>query len=185
MFMIFSFCFSGLDIMWTAFVKSYSYAFRWSFVFAFVMIMLAASAVSEIQKHKINKSALFKAIGLILIIFLILDFNGKFNNRFVSYIYMAAIICYALAILITASSKNSKIKRCACLILVSLVTFAELRANAAVVFSDYKDLDKILEDYDAQMSAVINEIKSNDNTFYRLEKQVSYLSALKSNVASS
>lgn len=184
-FMIFSFCFKELDIMWTAFVQSHSYAFRWAFTFGFVMIMLAAMAISEIQKNKLDKSALFKALGVIAAVFLLLDLNGEFESKFIAHFYLFAIIFYAFAALFIAGIKNSKSKKYICMALVSVIAFAELGANATLAFGDFNESEKKFSDYTNEMAVVIDEIKEKDDSFYRLEKQVSYLTLVKRDVADS
>ncbi len=174
MFMICSFCFTELDVMWTAFVRSYSYAFRWSFTFAFLMIVLASAAVAQIQKHKLDKSAMLKALGVIGIVFLLLDLSGKFTSRFVAYVYIAAVLFYAALLFAMSAIKRKKAAKVLCLLLVCVV-FAELGANATVALKGYNDKEKDYETYTSQMGNVIDDIKSSDSSFYRIEKDISYI----------
>lgn len=184
-FMILSFCFKELDIMWTAFVQSHSYAYRWAFVFGFVMLALAATAVSEIKAHKLNNKALLSALGIIFGVFLLLDFNNEFRHSFVAYAYMIVIALYAAAILFIGSVKKTKLQQCLCLLLVSVITFAELGANAVVAFNDYNDSEQEYIDYTNLVEPVVNEIKEKDSSFYRFEKQISYLTEIGRDVANS
>ena len=175
MFMICSFCFTELDVMWTAFVRSYSYAFRWAFTFAFLMIVLASGAVAQIQKHKLDKSAMLKALGVIGVVFLLLDLNGKFTSRFVAYVYIAAVLFYAALLFAMSAIKSKKAAKALCLLLVCIVSFAELGANATVALKGYNDKEKDYESYTSQMGSVINDIKASDSSLYRIEKDISYI----------
>lgn len=170
MFMICSFCFTELDVMWTAFVRSYSYAFRWAFTFAFLMIVLASGAVAQIQKHKLDKSAMLKALGVIGVVFLLLDLNGKFTSRFVAYVYIAAVLFYAALLFAMSAIKSKKAAKALCLLLVCIVSFAELGANATVALKGYNDKEKDYESYTSQMGSVINDIKASDSSLYRIER---------------
>lgn len=175
MFMICSFCFTELDVMWTAFVRSYSYAFRWAFTFAFLMIVLASAAVAHIQKDKLDKTALAKALGVIGAVFLLLDLNGKFSSRFVAYAYIAAVVFYAAMLLAISAAKNKKAAKLVSVLLVCAITFAELGANATVALKGYNDKEKDYETYTAEMESVISDIKNSDSSFYRIEKDISYI----------
>lgn len=74
--MICSFCFDQLNIMWTGFVKSYSYQFRWAFVFIFLMIYFAGVCVREIKNHGFDKITMFKALGITTALFVLIDALG-------------------------------------------------------------------------------------------------------------
>ena len=84
-FMICSFCFDQLNIMWTGFVKSYSYQFRWAFVFMFLMICFAGVCVKEIKKHGFEKKTMLKALGIIIAVF------TAFSNAIVSSVFQIHI----------------------------------------------------------------------------------------------
>ncbi len=185
MFMICSFCFTELDVMWTAFVRSYSYAFRWAFTFAFLMIVLASAAVAQIQKQNLDKSAMLKALGVIGIVFLLLDLSGKFTSRFVAYVYIAAVLFYAALLFAMSAIKSKKAAKVLCMLLVCMVSFAELGANATVALKGYNDKEKDYENYTSQMGSVIDDIKSSDSTFYRIEKDISYIQQHGKDVADS
>lgn len=184
-FMMLCFSFRELDIMWTAFVKSNSYNYRWAFVFGFLMVTFAADAVSNIKKYSLDVKTLFKALGVIAAVFLILDLNDVFQSRFISYVYLFAIICYVLIIAVSSLIKNRKLLKTLCLALVFVLTVGELTANAYKAHGDFKDKNSVFSDYVDEMEPVINEIKSKDDSFYRLEKTVSYLTIVGRTVADS
>lgn len=186
LFMIFGFCFDELNIMWTGFVKSYSYQFRWAFVFIFLMIYFAGVCVSEIKKHGFDKLTMFKALGIITVVFLILDLAGCTKSSLISYLYIAAVIIYGVALAVCCSHKNKKLFRNAVIFAVCILTVAELTYNGASAFKkSYADDKRDYVNYTSEMSAVIDDIKSNDDSFYRLEKTVSYLTEVGRENASS
>lgn len=184
-FMIFGFCFKEFELMWTAFVKSNSYNFRFAFVFGFVMIMLAGKAVKAIQDNGnvVEKPAMFKALGLIAGVALILDLQNAFENRFVANVYLFAFAFYALFLIVYYCQKNNKAVKTVSVALVALLTFGELGVNSLLAFRDYDVSDSVYSDYTKNMSAIVDEMKSKDTSFYRFEKNYSYLSKLKSDVA--
>lgn len=184
-FLILSFCFKELDIMWTAFVQSHSYAYRWAFVFGFVMLALAGTAVSEIKAKKLNSKALFSALGIIFGVFLLLDYNKNFKSRFLAYAYMIAIAIYVVCIFVTGCVKKSRAKQIICLSLVALLTFAELGYNMYDAFKVYDESEKQYVEYTNETENIVNEIKQKDTSFYRLEKQISYLTEVDRDVANS
>lgn len=184
-FMIFSFCFKELELMWTAFVQSHSYNFRFAFVFGFVMILLAAMAVGEIQKNsnKINKKAMLVSLGVIAAVALVLDLQGAFHNRFVANVYLFVFAVYGALMLFICNGKKADLKKKLCIALTALILFGELGANAAVAFREYNLSNSQFEDYTENMSAIVNEMKEKDSSFYRFEKNYSYLTEVGSDVA--
>lgn len=184
-FMIFSFCFKEFELMWTAFVQSHSYNFRFAFVFGFLMILLASMAIKEIQNnsYKINYIALFKSLGVIAAIALILDLQNAFNNRFVANVYLLVFVVYGLLLLFIYNGKKANIIKKFAVVLTALILFGELGANAAVAFSDYNLSDSQFAEYTDNMSDIVSEIKENDSSFYRFEKNYSYLTEVNSDVA--
>lgn len=185
-FMIFSFCVDQLNIMWTGFVKSYSYQFRWAFVFIFLMIYFAGVCVREIKNHGFDKKTMFKALGIITAVFILIDALGFTKDTLVSYFYIVLIIVYGLAVALMYALKNKKVLRAAVAVAVCVLTVAELTYNGAKVFENsYVDDKDDFINYTNEMEPVIADIKSNDNSFYRIEKNVSYLTEVGRTVANS
>lgn len=185
-FMLCSFCFDQLNIMWTGFVKSYSYQFRWAFVFIFLMIYFACVCVNEIRKHGFDKITMFKALGIITALFLVLDAAEFTKKTLVSYFYIALIIAYGIAVVVMYALKNKRFLKSAVALAICVVTIAELTYNGAKVFEMHVvDKKDDFVNYTNEMESVIDDIQTNDTSFYRLEKNASYLTELGRNVASS
>lgn len=185
-FMIGSFCLDQLNIMWTGFVKSYSYQFRWAFVFIFLMIYFAGVCVREIKNHGFDKITMFKALGIITALFLLLDALGFTKKTLVSYFYIALVIIYGIALVVMYALKNKKFLKSIIALAVCVLTVAELTYNGVKIFEIHTvDREDEFVNYTNEMEPVIADIKSNDNSFYRIEKNVSYLTEVGRTVANS
>lgn len=184
-FMIFGFCFKEFELMWTAFVQSHSYNYRFAFVFGFVMIMFAGRAVEviKINGDTLDKQAVFKALALIAGAALILDLQGAFKNRFIANAYLFIFAFYALFLFGVYCCKNSHAKKAVSTALVALLAFGELGVNAVLAFKDYGFSDRVYSSYAKEMGAIVEELKTKDNSFYRFEKNYSYLSETDSECA--
>ncbi|MDE7124394.1 MAG: YfhO family protein, partial [Eubacterium sp.] len=188
-FMTLGFCFKEFELMWTAFVESHSYNFRFAFVFAFVMIMLSAMTIREIQnnENKINKKALLQALALIGAVVLVHDLTNNYQNRFVSTVYAVGYAIYAVLAIGIYNGENLKKKvqwkKLISVAVVALLICAELGVNSLLAYKDYNFSNSGFSSYTEEMSAVVDELKSEDNSFYRFEKNYSYLSQLGSDVA--
>lgn len=185
LFIILSFCFVELDIMWTAFVRSYSYNYRWAFIFGFISVVLAANAVQSIKKNGFNKKAAMGAFGAVAVIFLLLDYKELYNNRFIAYLYVFAIAVYFVLLFIMFGKNNKKAVKTVCAVLICALTVCELSANSVKAFSDGKRDTQQLTEYIDEMSAVVDGIKAEDQSFFRLEKNVSYLNLINKTAADS
>lgn len=184
-FMIFSFVFDELNIMWTAFVKSNSYCFRWSFTFGFLMLMLASMGVKSIYEKGIDRASALKALAAVVAVFAVVDINELFFSRFGAYATLFVIICYFIAVLVIGSLKDKKSLRALCVLIVLVLTVGELTVNGYHDFNKYKDSESNYATFVEQMEPVLNEIKEKDDSFYRLEKHSTYLNLVGRDVANS
>lgn len=177
-FMVFGFCFKEFELMWTAFVQSHSYNYRFAFVFGFVMIMLAGRAVETIKLNgdTLDKPAVFKALALIAGVTLLLDLQNAFNNRFIANAYLFIFAFYALFLFGVYCTKNSNLKKAVSTALIALFAFGELGVNAVLAFKDYNMSNHVYSSYTKEMENIIDEMKQKDSSFYRFEKNYSYLS---------
>lgn len=177
-FMIFGFCFKEFELMWTAFVQSHSYNYRFAFVFGFVMIMLAGRAVETIKLNgdTLDKPAVFKALALIAGVTLLLDLQNAFNNRFIANAYLFIFAFYALFLFGVYCTKNSNLKKAVSTALIALFAFGELGVNVVLAFKDYNMSNHVYSSYTKEMENIIDEMKQKDGSFYRFEKNYSYLS---------
>ncbi len=184
-----SFVFKQLEMIWTAFVRSNSYNYRFAFVFAFVMIMLSAITLREIQNHgnKINKDALKKAVLTIGAIVLLLDLTGSYENRFVANIYAVGYAVYAvLALLIFCGKKKGKraaFLKFGSIIAAVLLLASELGMNSLISYKNLKFSESRFENYVENTEAMINELKAQDPSFYRFEKNHCILDDTGSDIA--
>ena len=188
-FMTLGFSFKEFELMWTAFVESHSYNFRFAFVFAFAMIMLAAMAIREIQNYdnRINKKAALRALALVGAVVLVLDLTNSYQNRFISTVYAVGYAIYVLLALVIfdgeKSAKKIQPKKIVSVAVVALLLCAELGVNSLLAYKDYNFSNSGFSSYTEEMLSVVDELKAKDDSFYRLEKNYSYLSQLGSDVA--
>lgn len=184
-FMIFGFCFKEFELMWTAFVQSHSYNYRFAFVFGFVMIMLAGKTLNEIAKHggTLEKPAVFKTLALIAGVTLVLDLQGAFQKRFIANAYLFIFVFYAFFLLVNYCTKSSRLQKAVSVAVVALLAFGELGVNAVLAFKDYDMSDKIYSSYTDSMEKIVSEMKQKDDSFYRFEKNYSYLTEVGSECA--
>lgn len=185
-FMTLGFCFKEFELMWTAFVKSNSYNFRFAFVFAFAMIVLASMALREIKNNgnSIYKPAALKALLLIGAFVLLLADTHSYRNTRTALVYSLVYAAYAIFIVFIFNGKNKvNFKKYACAALASLLLFAELGVNSYMAYKDYDVSNSVFSSYTEKMQNVVEEIKKQDDSFYRFEKNYSYLSEIKSDVA--
>lgn len=184
-FMIFGFCFKEFELMWTAFVESHSYNYRFAFVFGFVMIMLAGRAVEAIKINgdTLDKKAVFKALALIAGVALVLDLHGAFANRFIANAYLFIFAVYALLLFGVYCSKNSHLQKAVSTALIALFAFGELGVNAVLAFKDYSFSNNVYSSYAKNMEDIVGELNAKDDSFFRFEKNYSYLSETNSECA--
>ncbi len=190
LFMLLGFSFKEFELMWTAFVQSHSYNFRFAFVFAFVMILIAAMAIRSIEDNgnKIDKTTMYKALGVIVGVALLLDLSGKFNNRFVANVYLFIFAFYAFFLFFVYSGKDNGVKKNMIVKSVSVIAVAgllalELGVNSLIAYKDYSVSDSQFSSYVENMTPIVEEMKEKDKSFYRFEKNYSYLTEVKSDVA--
>lgn len=189
-FMLLSFPFKELELMWTAFVESHSYNFRFAFVFAFAMIVLASMAVRAIQDNgnKIDKNALIKSVAVIIGAALLIDFTEGFRNRFMTNMYLLVFVVYALFVFLIFNGKSKAGKKdfavkAVSILAVTGILFAELGVNAVLAFKDYSVSEKQFTSYVDEMDKIVTEMKEKDDSFYRFEKNYSFLSVTGTDVA--
>lgn len=185
-FMTFGFCFREFELMWTAFVQSHSYNFRFAFVFAFAMIILASTALREIKNNgnKVYKPAAAASVLLIGIFVFILVITHSYSNNRSALLYALVYVAYAVLMLVIFSGKNKfDLKKIVCTVLASVLLFAELGYNSYMAYTDYNVSDSLFSSYTQNMQKIVDEIKAQDSSFFRFEKNYSYLSEIKSDVA--
>lgn len=174
-FMISCFCIEQLNVMWTGFIKSYSYQFRWAFVFAFLTVAFAAAGIKQIKAHGFSSKTMLASLGIAVGVFLLLELAGCVKDNLVSYIYILLVVAVGLGVAASFSVKSKRLRSLIALCLC-LVTFAELAYNGVKAFEGnyYVKADDFVE-YTQEMSAVMDNGSLNEDGFYRTEKSVSYL----------
>lgn len=184
-FMTLGFCLKSVELMWTAFVKSNSYNFRFAFVFAFSMLVLASTALKEIQNNgnRIHKPAALKALLLIGAFVLLLVDTHSYKNSRTAIIYSLVYVVYAATLVVLFNGKKPDFKKYVCAAMALLLLFSELGVNSYLAYRDYDVSNSVFSSYTQNMQNLVDEIKQQDSSFFRFEKNYSYLSEIKSDVA--
>lgn len=181
-FVLLGFLVTAFEFIWTAFVRSNSYQYRFAFVFAFLMIMIASMAVRSIQDNEntLDNKALLKALGVILGVVIILNITNNLRNRAVANTYFCIYGVYALLIFFAfgfkkINGKSQKAVRAVSCVLISAFLVGELGYNAHLAFKTFYTREDNFIAYIDSMGSVVDEMKQKDESFYRFEKNYSYL----------
>lgn len=184
---IISFMFNPLDIIWHGFQAPNWLNYRYSFILCFILLVMAYKAFLEINKHS---SVIAFASGGMLIAVTVLLYNMEFENfilgeegKYVEKhldtyrtllftILMVIALCIVIFFLRKAS--NIKSRRRATKALLTIVCIEMLlngiinitALNFDVTYSSYSSYNGFFD----KISPVVNEIKENDSSFYRMEK---------------
>ena len=169
-FMLISFYLPSLNVAWHIFSEPQWFPFRYSFVFSFFIVYIAAITFTKIKEIPIY--AVISAAAAVILIALF----GYSNYDFVKLKILIITICLALTYtaLMRSFFKNNK-KLLICVTLIMLLTSMEVFYNGRETikgladefsyksYSSYTDFKTILK-------PIINDIKKQDSSFYRIEK---------------
>ncbi len=155
---------SGLNLIWHGFSAPQGYPNRWAFIFSFMFILLAHQEFVLAKRPKIEAS--LKLFGLI---FLLCTLFAKlyptiFNSKVVVYnIIFGALILFAYGLMKTVNKPTT-------VWLLLLVSSLDLIFNAQAIFAaNYPSITRTAFDqYLQQTQPIINKIKQQDNSFYRI-----------------
>ena len=170
-FMVASFCLRDVELIWTAYIRSTSYYFRFSFLFVFLCMIFAAGAVANIQKKRNKKRTILWSLIIIGFGGLILEYFGELPSKNILLMLMYGILLY---VFYQKSVKKKYLCSCAG-VLAFLLLVAELSYNTKLAFQNYKESNETYVEYTAAMENVLDEIGTEEDNFYRLEKTYSYL----------
>ncbi|NLI91193.1 MAG: YfhO family protein [Peptococcaceae bacterium] len=170
-FLILSFNFSNLDIMWHAFDKPDWFPYRYSFVFSFLLIFLAAKSL---QSMKLSEISLIKKTcpAWILVIFIVQKANYDFLSDRMIWI---SIVLLGLDSFLLAGILKSSINKKKFLICLAGLIFLETTLNTWYLlkrldnefsFVTKQEYGKTL----AELQEIIPEIETKDQSFYRLDR---------------
>lgn len=173
-----AFSFTPLEVIWSSLKKTYSFYHRQSFIFSFLLVVAASLFMEEIIKSKKPVSILNSVLALLT--GGVLTALGIFVFGYVELgtgviLQFLAFAAYIALIFLARTRKLNRYRYSAALIAL-IVLSVELGNNAAISFDRYKipvDGTDSYYNYYGDVSKVINKIKKNDRSFYRLEKTFS------------
>ncbi|WP_068539574.1 YfhO family protein [Olegusella massiliensis] len=171
------------ELVWTAFVRSYSYYFRFAFVSGAILLVIAAN-VAETLSHTPRRARAtgFTASAVVIFVFTyLLASEGLFHSVYIAKIYLGLLSVYILLfIFANRYICNTFLFPLLCLEL-TCGTYFGLGGFPAGSFPETVGKYR---DYYVSTNNLMDEIKGLDSSFYRIEKAYSYLDGTNiSNVA--
>ena len=145
--------------------------YRYSFVFSFLILTLGAEALQNIKR--IDRSALFKVYGAIIVLMILV------KDKWLSYItdvytywftFVAISLYLAIVLIIKLKPNIKKVAIICCIVFVS----CEMIFNSV---NSFKKIDEEVlystrasyTDWYDEFSPVVEHIKENDSSFYRMD----------------
>lgn len=179
-----SFCVKDIYLAWTMFVESYSYYFRFAFVFAFGMAVVAGRGLAMVAEYGLDKWVMVKASGLLLLSGAILYSLGETSSP--DWLILAGVFALiGCTVLFAWSDRKSLLRRMA-LMTTCMFTALELGYNSYIAFSDFYAPEDQYINYTEELESDLTAMDENSGgQFYRFEKNVSYLTMIGRNVATS
>lgn len=177
-----SFCFQDLELLWTAYNKSFSYFFRFSFVFIFTMIMLAGRALQLFESKKITGKELTTGLLLVLFGVYLLRRSGEWPAPArLLRIYAGSFLVILLLVWKAAYFRFARIA----LVCFSLLLAAcELFYNADKAFQQYYISASSFAGYTKKIGKIVGDLNiASGGSFYRFEKNFDWLALQKREVA--
>lgn len=171
MFFVLSFSISVVDLVWHGFQKPNWLNYRYSFMLCFFLLVLACQAFSELDSVS-SKSLLAISAGICGMIVFIQTLDYEYVDD-LQTIWLS-LLCVAVYLILLCLIRSSRFKENMLLILAFAVSF-ELFANGLssvvsldkdVVYSGYSGYNS----YMTSLRPIVNHVKSNDTSFYRMEK---------------
>lgn len=166
LFFIISFIFYPVDVVWHTFQHPAGFPFRYSFIFDFILLIVAFKCYENIKG--IDRQIFKKMIPAIIIVVLVMDklmYNG---NMYYKIIGTGVLIVSYLLYLYYSKKQNFKK-------LLILVIMLEISINGILVVynMNYQNRNQYT-DFVTNYGEVIEDVKENDDSFYRIEKDYSY-----------
>lgn len=166
MFFVATFTIDIFNIIWHTFSHPVGFPFRNSFIFDFIFLIVAYSSYMKIDG--VLKSTFSKMIPWTILIVLVMDKWMFGSNMYYKVIGSGLIL--VIYLLYFYRSKERRIN-----ISIALLMILEMMINGmmTVYNMDYQLRDKY-DQFLTSYGTVIDNIKKQDDSFYRIEKEYSY-----------
>lgn len=161
-----SFIFYPIDVVWHTFQHPAGFPFRYSFIFDFVLLIIAYKSYLSIKN--VDKNLFKKLIPYTIFLSVVMDMFMYNSNIVYKIIASGALI--VLYLLYLFKNKDKRITK-----LISFLIVLEMGINAltVVVNMDYQNRSEYTN-FISTYGSIVDKIKENDSSFYRLEKDYSY-----------
>lgn len=173
------FYFVPLVFMFSIFKEVDSYWYRYSYIGCFTLLFLAQFYINNVEIEKNERKKLLGVALLLLCIELSFSILKK-ENVGVDYLLSGLFAVAAVLILIFANSIKSKRRANTLLLLLLALVSSELFINLKKEYAVYSHTTinaKTYSTYTRAESRLINSIKENDNSIYRISQTKTRLPA--------
>lgn len=161
-----SFTFYSVDLIWHTFQHPAGFSYRYSFIFDFVLLIIAYK--SYININKIDKDKLFKFLIISFIITIAVDKFVYTQQSFYKIIGTFVLLLIYSLYLYYRKNKNLNI-------FIIILVVIEMFINSLLVVVNIKYFSRNeYVDFVNNYSEIINSIKKDDSSFYRLESETNY-----------
>ena len=161
-----SFTFYSVDLIWHTFQHPAGFSYRYSFIFDFVLLIIAYK--SYININKIDKDKLFKFLIISFIITIAVDKFVYTQQSF--YKIIGTFVLLLIYSLYFYYRKNKNLN-----IFIIILVVIEMFINSLLVVVNIKYFSRNeYVDFVNNYSEIINFIKKDDSSFYRLESETNY-----------
>lgn len=161
-----SFTFYSVDLIWHTFQHPAGFSYRYSFIFDFVLLIIAYK--SYININKIDKDKLFKFLIISFIITIAVDKFVYTQQSF--YKIIGTFVLLLIYSLYFYYRKNKNLN-----IFIIILVIIEMFINSLLVVVNIKYFSRNeYVDFVNNYSEIINSIKKDDSSFYRLESETNY-----------
>lgn len=161
-----SFLFYSFDIVWHLFQHPAGFPARYSFIFDFLLLILAYKSYQNLSGVKMDIWK--KMIPWIFLVTLVMD-----KLMYQDYMYYAIVASGILMVGYVLYFCYQKEKRMQSLLILVIILEMTINSILVVYKMDYQDRDTYV-DFVSQYGEIIDDIKENDDSFYRMEKDYSY-----------
>lgn len=168
LFFICSFTIDILNIIWHTFSHPVGFPYRNAFIFDFVYLIIAYKSYIKIKD--VDNNIFKKMIPWTIIITIVMDKLMFQNNMY--YKVLGTGLIFIIYLLYFYKNKKRELNT-----FISILIILEMFFNSAITVNNinYQLRDKYSE-FLNNYGTVIDNIKNNDNSFYRIEKEYSYTS---------
>lgn len=164
--MMFVFCFRPLNYIFTAFKIPSSHTYRYAFIFSFFMIVVAAMSIEAIYDHL--SCNVKRGLAILLAALFLLDYVKPYSNREMAYLSGIIIVLVSIALIMLDTHRKKMCVLAFAIVICCNIT--EFSQKLQMEFATYTNSREMYVNYNKVIRTSVNEIKENDNEFYRIDK---------------